>query len=542
MKNIHALVSLMLLSFATAAAGAQPRRPAASKADAIRLNNLGAAYMNRQQFERALKLFRAAAALDPKLEATSVNEGIALLNLQRLTPALRALEAAVKAHAKNAHAWYNLGLLYKSQGNPTRALERFERAAILAPEDPDIFYFIRLMQSQLIRQAEAIAAFRHALELNSFHAAGEFGLDRAFQRSGQGEQAREHLARFQHLTQAKLGAPMGLVYGDQGPLSLAIQTVSALQPPSTSIPVKFSDVTQAAGLQFKPRDARPESNAVRIGSGACFFDLDNDGLADLLIADGGPQGGVALLRNTGKGRFEDVTAKSGLDGKVHATACAAGTYDNDGQTRLELTVDGQVLFFNNQGDGTLKDVTASAGIRPGKSALSLTFVDYDHDGDLDLLVSGMNAGTNVLWRNNGNGTFTDATAETNLAGNSVAYGVIGTDFNSDRAIDLVFAANKPELLLNPPEGKWRAMRLGSKSPPAPVVGAARLDFDKDGWMDVAFSHAAAPGITLWRNLKGHGVEQVKLPIEGWRRAWGLAALDYDNDGWIDLVAVGERQD
>src|SRR5262249_47384430 len=129
-----------------------------------------------------------------------------------------------------------------------------------------------------------------------------------------------------------------------------------------------------------------------------------------------------------------------------------------------------------------------------------------------------------------------------LAGNSVAYGIIGTDFNNDRAIDLVLAAEKPELLFNPREGKWSASDLWSKSPPAPAVGAAMLDFDKDGWMDVAFSHAACPGITLWRNVKGHGVEQIKLPIEGWRRAWGLAALDYDNDGWIDLVALGERQD
>jgi Flp pilus assembly protein TadD len=541
MKNLYGLMSLAFLMLAAAAA-AQPRRATASKADAIRLNTLGAAYMNRQQFEHALKLFREAAALDPTLEAATANEGIALFNLQRFEPARLALEAVVKAHPANAHAWYNLGLLYKSLGNPGQALNCFERAAHLEPGDADVLYFIGLSQSQLNRQEQAIAAFRRALEISLFHASAEFGLARALQKTGQGSQAREHLARFQHLTQTRLGAPMSLAYGDQGRLSLAIQTLSALQPSSTAIPVKFSEVTESAGLQFNPSGARSDNDQEHVGSGACFFYLENDQLPDLLIADGGPRGGVTLWRNAGKGRFADITAKSGLDGELHATACAAGDYDNDGHTDLALTVAGRVVLLHNQGDGTLKDVTDSAGIHPAKSALSLTFIDYDHDGDLDLLVSGIEAGTNVLWRNNGNGTFTDVTTETGLAGSSATYGITGTDFNNDRAVDLIFAAGKPELRVNPREGKWSAHELWSKSPPAPVVAAVALDFDKDGWMDLAFTHAAAPGITLWRNLKGRGVEQVRLPIENWRRAWGVAALDYDNDGWIDLAAVGETQE
>ena len=73
----------------------------------------------------------------------------------------------------------------------------------------------------------------------------------------------------------------------------------------------------------------------------------------------------------------------------------------------------------------------------------------------------------------------------------------------------------------------------------PAVGVIVLDFDKDGWMDLAFTHAGAPGITLWRNVEGKKLERVPLPDFGWKRGWGLTWLDYDNDGWLDLVAVGE---
>ncbi|PYX65168.1 MAG: hypothetical protein DMG78_29955, partial [Acidobacteria bacterium] len=232
----------------------------------------------------------------------------------------------------------------------------------------------------------------------------------------------------------------------------------------------------------------------------------------------------------------------GFNPQLHAIACAAADYDNDGHTDLAVTTNDGVLLFHNQGDGTFKDVTESVGIHAQGKPLAVMFVDYDHDGDLDLFVTSSEAGKNVVWRNNGNNTFTDVTIALGFAGDAPTSAVTATDFNNDRAIDLIFAASKPELFLNPREGKWNASQPWDLASLPPVTAAVTLDFDKDGWMDVALTHDGAPGITLWRNLNGKSVEQVQLPIKNWRRAWGVAALDYDNDGWVDLAAVGETED
>ena len=121
--------------------------------------------------------------------------------------------------------------------------------------------------------------------------------------------------------------------------------------------------------------------------------------------------------------------------------------------------------------------------------------------------------------------------------------MVTTDFNNDRAIDFVIAggASGAAVYLNPREGKFAPL-AGidfSKEGLPPAVGVVAFDFDKDGWMDLAFTHAGTPGISLWKNVNGKSLQRVPLPDFGWQKGWGIAALDYDNDGWLDLVAAGE---
>src|SRR5215831_14611240 len=264
---------------------------------------------------------------------------------------------------------------------------------------------------------------------------------------------------------------------------------------------------------------------------------------------------MTLYHNLGNGRFEDVTKQVGLGPNVHAQACTAGDYDNDGATDLAVS-SGKVILLHNEKNGTFKDVTEAAGIATIAPPSGLTFVDYDHDGDLDLYTTSLlgpvsgpptPGGLSAMWRNNGDGKFTQVTRETGLVAGP-ANGAVGTDYNNDRAVDLVVAGSTPGdpslqsplLYENPREGQFVRQDLIKATQSTNAVSV--LDFDHDGWMDLTFTHSGSPALTLWRNNHGQSFGQVKLPDTNWVRAFGVAALDYDNDGWVDLVAVGETKE
>jgi tetratricopeptide (TPR) repeat protein len=602
-------ISAVLAGVLLAALGlfsAPQTSPTVNPAEAARLNNLGAAYMNQQLFEKALGLFRQASELDPKLTIARLNQGIALLNLQKIDEARAALEDALKQDPKIPNAWYNLGLLAKNTGDSAGAIEAFRHVIDLDANDPDAWYFLGTSYVQAKQFPEAIEAFQHALKINPLHASAEFGLSRAYQQAGDVEHARENLKKFQYITQNKLGAPISLAYGEQGQYSRVVESPLAVLKPPPQIKVRFVDVTREAGvasrISQKPVDANDD-----LGRGACFFDYDNDGNIDLLLMDGGASGGLTLYHNLGRARFEDATEKLLTwtipvvnAGPPRGTACAIGDYDNDGFADVAYTSSDGSSLLHNEKDGTFdlrfslehglqraatvhatsrkkdREIASRGPVVGGVPAniytftpMSATFIDYDHDGDLDLFITqpsfidvapepsaescplcrslwpkpDLTLSANVLWRNNGDGTFTNVTDATGLSGSHRNIAAIGTDFNNDRAVDLLITGGEtPKLFENPREGKFRDRNDLTSSMPSSTNGVAVLDFDHDGWMDYAFTQMGFPGLTLWRNDHGKKFEQVPLPETNWVRAYGVAAFDYDNDGWVDLVAVGETKE
>ena len=244
-KILFLAAAIGLAAVAILAAAPQEKPKSADPAAAARLNNLGTAYMNQQLFEKALKSFEEAAAADPKLLIARLNQGIALLNLNRVDAAKPLLEEAVKRDPKDPHAWYNLGLFYKNSSDSQAAIDAFHHVTEIDPNDADIWYFLGSSYAQTRQFPEAIDAFQHALKLNPLHASAEFGWSRASQQSGDLAHAREHLQRFQYITQNKLGAPISLAYGEQGKYSRAEESTAAPEKVPAAIPVKFVDVTQA---------------------------------------------------------------------------------------------------------------------------------------------------------------------------------------------------------------------------------------------------------------------------------------------------------
>ena len=523
------LFSLELRSRAMPVAmGQQAPAPAKRPGDALRWNTLGVAMMNQGKSAEAQKNFEQALEVDPNLAQARMNLGISLLAQQKLEQARAALEEASNKLPEDPFAWYNLGLAYKDSAQPEKAIAAFQRVEKIAPDEPDAFYFEGFLYSQLQKYDEAIAAFRKALELAPYHASAQFGLARALQRKGDAEAAREGMKHFQKLTSEHLGTPFGAGYGDQGKYSLAEFVHGTKTSPPEEIPVHY--VTKAL----------PE---LKGGStGVCLLDYDGDGKVDMFFVGAGA-GKSQLLKNLGGGKFEDVTAKAGL-GLGGGFGCAAGDFDNDGATDLAVCEADGVRLFRNEG-GKFADVTEKTGIEREKGCVSTTFVDYDHDGDLDLYVTmaPANGRKNKMWRNNGNSTFTDVSAESGLGVDATGADVAITDFNNDRAVDFVIAGGDigAAIYLNPREGKFAPLPAidFAKEKLTPAVGVAVFDFNKDGWMDIAFTHAGAPGISLWRNVQGKKLERVTLPDLGWKRGWGATSIDFDNDGWLDLVAVGE---
>jgi tetratricopeptide (TPR) repeat protein len=515
-------------------------------AEAVRLNNRGVAQMGQQFTDRAADSFAAAMKKDPKLASAAINEGIALMTLQKLDEAKKALQTAIALDPNNPQAWYNLGLAQHAGNELEPALASFQRAVKLDPRDVDSYYFVGVCYQEMKEFDKAIAILKQALVIDPLHASSEFAMARSLQRSGNTPDAKDHFKRFQHLTSTKIGAPIGLAYGEQGRYS----TVTPVEEPETAnkamIPVKLEARSPFRGEPI----SRDGTAAFATTGGACMMDVTGDGHMDLVLMQSGAQA-IRVLHAKGDGSFEDWDATgAGLKASGHAVACAVGDYDGDGLNDLAVALEDQVLLFRNLGKGKFQDVTAEAGIAPKNRPSGITFVDYDHDGDLDLLLTGapLNLGgaANVLWRNDGNKAFTEWTEPTGLGGSGTTAGAILTDFNNDRAVDIAVTGDGPAPLIyvNPREGKYPTQALYGDGKLPATTGIAVLDYDKDGWMDIAVTHAGAPGLTLWRNVAGpenvgRRFERVELPLNDAVRGWGVTAVDIDNDGWIDLAAIVE---
>ena len=536
-KRIAALTKLraaVLLACAGSSAVAQ----AHFDPQAVRLNNQGVAQMGQQFTEKAAASFADAFKRDPKLAQAEINEGIALMTLQKLEEAKKALHAALELDPTSPQAWYNLGLAQHADNETDAALASFQNAVKYDPRDADSWYYQGVCYGELKQFDKQIEVLKQALAIQPLHASSEFAMARALQRTGRIPEAKEHFLLFHHMTSTKISAAIGLAYGEQGHYS----TVTPVEEPQTReremIPVKLEAHVLVAS----------QTTGTETG-GACMIDATGSGQMDLVVLQSGPQAIRILHRNADGGYADLDVVAAGLKASGHAVACAVGDYDADTLNDLAVAFDDKVMLFRNLGKGKFQDVTVEAGLAPHDRPTGVTFVDYDHDGDLDLFLTGepLKAGDtpNVLWRNNGNKTFTEWTEATGLGGSGKTAAAILTDFNNDRAVDLAVTGDSPApvLFVNPREGKYPQQPLYDEKLPA-TTGIAVLDYNKDGWMDLAVTHAGAPGLTLWRNVAGPGnigrrFVRVNLPLSGVVRGWGVTPVDIDNDGWVDLAATVE---
>ena len=509
--------------------------------DPLGYANLGLTHLQAGQFKDAEDELLRARKLDPH----SPEIGLALARLysltDRATEARATLEKLHQDSTTNAHVLYALAEL-ESEQHDNGSRQRYEARLrdVLAVAPANLVARLKLVDA-LVSDGAADSAVHQLEEVRrippELPQQARVYLDSTIQLLTVGKlgDARPVLDRFLSVVEvtSQYQASMDDVKWTDGPIAgrpvltfapKSFITVHGVRDKATVDMARFVDVTDEAGV------GGGAVGALAVG------DVDGDGTDDLFVSR---NGAAAQLFRVQGGFLRDASQRA----KIPAAAASFATFadfDNDGWLDLfAIGADGRARLFRNRGDGTFDDVGAKAGISAPRGSTRGIFVDLDHDGDLDLLLIG--GAQPVVYRNNLNGTFTDATSMFGIAG-GVVRDAAYADFDGDGRVDLVLSTDAQGLVLlhNGGAQRFSAVISASGLPNSGAFAAVAVgDYNNDGFLDI-FAAGRDGTPSLWRN-KGDGSFNRDGSSALQTRAGVIstaAFFDYDNDGWLDLVVGG----
>ncbi|HKX33585.1 MAG TPA: FG-GAP-like repeat-containing protein [Blastocatellia bacterium] len=560
-----------------AQSAAPPNAEARQKREQLyRFNNLGVALMEQYKHEEAAKQFKQALASDPNFAVAHVNLALTHYFLNDSRSAVEEAKTAVKLAPKSLSAHYVLGIALRNEKLYDEAVAEFNQVLAIDAKDPATNIQLGQIYLQGQQYQQAIPAFRRALEAEPYNATAAYSLAQSLNRSGNMPEGRKMLERFQQLRASGYATTLGNVYGEKGRYAEAVLSTGAEPELIPADPAKVVFVEAPAGIEARTKtppvsaalgrkilksefnDQTRRELVMPFSSTVGLADLNNDDQLDLVVSgvDGSGQPFVKLGQNSG-GKFSDVTDKSKLTAGNFVAGAIGGDFDNDGRTDLALFGYHTLALWRNNGDGSFTDVTAKAGLpeKYNSWALTAAWVDLDHDGDLDLFIGNFadlsqwpvagDSATfpddfpgeeNRVYRNNGNGTFTEITGPSGLGGGKHrTTAVVCTDFNNQRDIDLFIVnyGGPAQLFSNQRDGSFKeiAAQVGINSS-GRTLGVGAGDLNKDNFVDFYLPRLDGQDLLFLSDGRG-GFEKREVAGEG----AGLAAqfADYDDDGLLDVV-------
>ena len=545
----------------------------------LRHNNLGVALMEQLKFEEAKEQFASILGIRAGFVPALVNRGIAYFNAQQFEQSAASLLEALQSDPTQIQARFMLGLIYRNQDQTEKSIQEFLEVTRQDPEDASTQYYLGLLLSRQRDYQGAEKHLRRVVAWEPYNASAYYNLAIALMRGGMRKAGQQQMQVFRQL-QGKFGTTtIGLQYLEQGQYSLAIDDLSPYLPelelpwPTRPSQVKFSDAAAQAGLHFRhagPGHSRSQVGSREqlerevvpyLGSGVAWADFDGDGWLDLYLANAGAQGAPGVLfRNRGDGSFDDRGDVLPPQAAGSTMMALWGDVDNDEFPDLYLINYGPNRLLHNNQDGTFTDVTEVAQVADPGWGMGGTFFDYDHDGDLDIFVANFidldlfpaqgarfpedfPGADNVLYRNNGDGSFADVSEQTGLQGGAAkSLACLATDYDNSRDIDLyVVNWDGPnQLYSNQRDGSFVdvAAQAGAASASG-RLSAAIGDWNRDSYPDLLLPTSASDSLQLLVNQGRNGrflpTGLGKVAGGAKKRSHSAQFLDFDNDGDLDIL-------
>lgn len=544
-------------------------------------------------------------------QQSAIERGMDAFRRRDFEAARKNFEQAIQENPRRALGYRLLGMACTAEGNHKAALDPYARACAIDPHEENACYYKGHTLYLLDRYEEAIRAFESTLKNTSERGRPLLGMALTYEALGKTSEAERYYRSAIHSGEKRAQADYGmfLFRHDRAAESLewlrkagdivacervrkTLENSPRQHDTNRTVPVHF----EQSKLDMVVRNgARGEKHQIEaMVAGVAVLDYDNDGWPDVFLANGADVASLQktdasfhnrLFRNNHDGTFSDVTERVGVAGAGYSMGVAAADYDNDGRVDLFVTgVRGNTLY-HNRGDGTFEDVTAKAGLAGDSGwAVAAGWFDADNDGWLDLFVvryvawdplrerycgdprpgyrtychpQYYQALPNALYRNRGDGTFRDVSAESGIAAHlGKGMGITFGDYDGDGRLD-IFVANDTEpnfLFHNEGNGKFREVGLAAgvayneEGKTLSSMGADFRDYDNDGREDIFITALTNETFPLFRNLgRGRFAEMTLLSglaagSLSWS-GWSTGVFDFNNDGYKDVfTANGNVQD